>query len=135
MIWHKSKQINDNCMLCVAVTNHVIIIIIIDHFNIALFSAFEQTHCAHVASCSKWVTILFYSSCFYFIFIFLFCLNIHRSGVLTAIFGCYTAGATWNCCRLGASSVYTIQPCTSSQWHFIQFCSSVSFSFLRFCPM
>ena len=22
------------------------------------------------------------------------------------------AGATWNCCRLGASSVYTIQPCT-----------------------
>ena len=29
-------------------------------------------------------------------------LNIHRSGV------------TWNCCRLGASSVHTIQPCTMS---------------------
>ena len=34
-------------------------------------------------------------------------LNIHPSGVLTALFGCHMAGATWNCCRLGASSVYT----------------------------
>ena len=25
------------------------------------------------------------------------------------------AGATWNCCSLGASSVYTIEPCTSLQ--------------------
>ena len=30
------------------------------------------------------------------------------------------AGATWNCCSLGALSVYTIQPCTSSQCHFIR---------------
>ena len=30
------------------------------------------------------------------------------------------AGATWNCCRLGASSVYTIQPCTSLKCHFIR---------------
>ena len=29
------------------------------------------------------------------------------------------ADATWNCCRLGAHSVYTIQPCTSLQCHFI----------------
>ena len=29
------------------------------------------------------------------------------------------AGATWNCCCLCASSVYTIQPPTSSQCHFI----------------
>ena len=35
--------------------------------------------------------------------------NIHRSGVLTALFGCCMAGATWNCCRLRASSVYTSQ--------------------------
>ena len=34
--------------------------------------------------------------------------------------GCCTAGATWNCCCFGASSVYTIQPCTSLQCHFIQ---------------
>ena len=27
------------------------------------------------------------------------------------------AGATWNCCRLGASSVYTIQPCHFMQSH------------------
>ena len=44
--------------------------IIIDRFYIALFSALEQTHCAHVTS-----------------------LNTHRSGVFTALFGCYTAGA------------------------------------------
>ena len=30
------------------------------------------------------------------------------------LFGCYMAGATWNCCCLCASSVYTIQPPTSS---------------------
>ena len=29
------------------------------------------------------------------------------------------AGVTWNCCRLGAGSVYTIQPCTMSR-HFMQ---------------
>ena len=29
------------------------------------------------------------------------------------------AGATWNCCRLGARSVCTIQPCTCLQYHFI----------------
>ena len=39
-------------------------------------------------------------------------LNIHRSGVLTAL--AWQHGATWNCCRLGASSVYTTQPCTMS---------------------
>ena len=37
---------------------------------------------------------------------------IHESGVLIALFGCCMAGATWNCCRLGASSEYTIQPYT-----------------------
>ena len=47
--------------------------------------------------------------------------NIHGSRVLIALFGCCMAGATWSCCRLGASSVYTtIQPCTSLQCHFIQ---------------
>ena len=30
------------------------------------------------------------------------------------------AGATWKCSRLGARSVYTTQPCTSSQSHFIR---------------
>ena len=43
-------------------------------------------------------------------------LNIHRSGVLKRWHG-------WRhmkCCRFGASSVYTSQPCTRSQCHFIQ---------------
>ena len=26
---------------------------------------------------------------------------VHPSGVLTAPFGCYVSGATWNCCHLG----------------------------------
>ena len=30
------------------------------------------------------------------------------------------ADAAWNCCRLGARSVYTIQPCISLQYPFIQ---------------
>ena len=47
-------------------------------------------------------------------------INIHESGVLVALFGSCMAGATWNCYRLGESSVYTIQPCTSLQCHFIQ---------------
>ena len=35
-------------------------------------------------------------------------LNIHQSGVLTALFGCYMAGAMWNCCHLGTCYVYMI---------------------------
>ena len=34
--------------------------------------------------------------------------------------GCYMAGATYKCCRLGARSVYTtIQPCTTLQCQFM----------------
>ena len=32
----------------------------------------------------------------------------------------YMVNATWNCCRLGACSMNTTQPCTSLQCHFIQ---------------
>ena len=41
-------------------------------------------------------------------------------GVLTALFICNMADATWNCCRLGTHSVYTIQQFTSLQCHFIR---------------
>ena len=82
--------------------------IIVDGFYIALFSALQHTRCALVACHSEWVT-----SCSAFS-------NIHRCSQLTALFGCYTAGATWNCCRLGACSVYSIQPCTTLHCHFIQ---------------
>ena len=42
-------------------------------------------------------------------------LNISWSGVLTPliVFGCYMAGAMWNCFHLSARSVYAMQPCTS----------------------
>ena len=42
--------------------------------------------------------------------------------VVTVLFGCYMVGATWSCCRLGAGSGYTIQPCTSLHCHFIWSC-------------
>ena len=61
-----------------------IFIISIDCFYIVLFSALEQTHCTHVTSDSERVTVSFYHALF----------NIHRSGVLTALFGCCMAGAT-----------------------------------------
>ena len=96
-------------------------IIIIDRFDIALFTAFEQIHCAHVVRDFEWVTASPYPpplktlkknySTFF---------NINRSDVLTALFDCYMAGATWNCCRVGARSVYVIQTCTSLQCHFIR---------------
>ena len=35
----------------------------------------------------------------------IFCTH-RRSGVLTVLFGCYMTGTTWNCCHLGAGSVY-----------------------------
>ena len=63
----------------------------------ALFSALEQTHCTLVTCDSEWATIVFHGAFF----------NIHQSGVLTALFGCYMAGAKWSCCRLGARSLYT----------------------------
>ena len=75
-------------------------------FYIALFSALEQTHCTH-----------------WHVWLYPFIariINIHGSGVLVALCGCCMAGATWNCCRLGACSVYTIQAYTRLQCHFIQ---------------
>ena len=58
----------------------------------------EQTNCA-----CMW----FYTSDWLFMVRFL---NIHQSGVLST----GMAGAARNCCRLGTSSVYTIQPCSMS---------------------
>ena len=82
----------------------------VDRFCIALFSALEQTRCVLVACDSTWVTVAFYSAF----------LNIHRSGVFTTLFGCYMAGATWNCCRLElVLCAPSIHPCTSLQGHFM----------------
>ena len=53
----------------------------VNRFCIALLSALMQTHCALVAD---GLIVAFYSAF----------LNSHRSGVLTALFGCYMAGAT-----------------------------------------
>ena len=59
-------------------------IIIIHSFYIALFSALEQTHCA------DWHVIL--NECLYPFIARI--INIHGSGVLVALCGCCTAGAT-----------------------------------------
>ena len=71
----------------------------------ALFSVSEQLHCTLVVSNPKWVTV-----------------PLHRmfwisTEVVTALFSCYMAGATWNCCHL---STMTIQQYTRLQCHFIQ---------------
>ena len=36
--------------------------------------------------------------------------NIHQYSVLTVLFGCYMAAATWNCCCLDTRSVYNHAP-------------------------
>ena len=79
-------------------------------FHIALFSALKQTPCAHVAFETEWVTVFIYSAFF----------NINRGSVLITLFGCYVAGATWNCCCLGACCVYTTHPCSNLQCYFIR---------------
>ena len=45
---------------------------------------------------------------------------IHGSGVPTGLSCWRMVGPTWNCCRLGASSVCTIQPCATLKCYFIQ---------------
>ena len=75
-----------------------------------LFSALEQTHCAH------WHVILNE-----WLYPFIACItNIHGSGVLVVLCRCCMAGVTWNAAVCTASLVYTIQPCTRSQCHFNQ---------------
>ena len=71
------------------------------HFTmatIALFSTSEQAHRAQVICNSEWMTGALRS---------VFWISIK---VVTELFSCYMAGAMWNCCRLSAHSVYTIQP-------------------------
>ena len=52
--------------------------------------------------------------------LFMVFLNLHQSSVLILPFGSSMADTTCNCCHLSAGFVYTIQSCTSLQWHFIQ---------------
>ena len=95
----KRNQWLQTFWLCSRVFLFFYFFIIISHnFYIALFSALEQIHCAHV-----WFSIseqLFITRL----------LNIHRSGVLKTL--------AWLVPRetaaISARSVYTIQPCTMS---------------------
>ena len=83
-------------------------VVVVDRFYIAVSSALGQTHYALVACDSKLMTLgLDFLVVVVFVFVvggggggllFFVCvlrlLNIHPSGVLTALFGCYAAGAT-----------------------------------------
>ena len=95
-----------------SITTIIIIIHSSFFFNIALFSALEQTHCAHVKCDSEWVTISFYSA--YYQYSQKWCTG---SAVWLLHGWCHV-----NCCHLSASSVYIIQPCTSLQ----SLCSQVN---------
>ena len=79
-------------------------------FYMALFSVLDQTHRALVARHFEWVTVAFTAR----FGIFTQVVYLHRYLVVTRL-----AGATWNCCRLKARSVYTIQPCTKLLCHFV----------------
>ena len=71
---------------------------------IALFSALLSRLIA-LACGSTWVTSFIARFCFVFVFEYPPKWCTYNAGM---------AGATWNCSRLGASPVYTIQPCSMS---------------------
>ena len=68
----------------------------------ALFSASKQLHCTLVVRNPKWVTVPLHG---------MFWIS---TEVVTVLFSCYMAGATWNCCHLSTIQ-YTRLLC-----HFIQ---------------
>ena len=69
-----------------------------DHLYSAILRSLEQTHCARMwFYMSDWLFI----ARFFFFFLYPPKWCTYSAGM---------AGATWNCSRLGASSVYTIQP-------------------------
>ena len=106
----------------------IIIIIITDCFYMVLFSALKQTHCAHVTCDPEWLYPFIaplvhhtttHSKVIHKLYVCLAVICHHPRGVLTALSGCYMAGATWKYCHLDTCFV-TIQPCTSLQCPFIQ---------------
>ena len=68
-----------------------------DHLYSAILRSLEQTHCAHLWFYKS--DKLFFNGAFFWI----------STEVVYLSAG--MAGGTWNCSHLGASSVYTIQPC------------------------
>ena len=71
---------------------------VLDNGNyMVLFSTSMQTQCALVAWHSSSLTAALHSTLF----------NAHQNGVLTALFGCYMAGAMRNSCHHGVHSVFT----------------------------
>ena len=96
--------LSERCLYCSKIC------IMYYYYWLLLYSAIlcsRANSLTHFVFGSAWVTV----SCFFFNMFF----NIHWHGAETLIaqFGCYMAGAMWNCCNLHACSVYTIQPCTS----------------------
>ena len=61
-----------------------VVVVVVDRFYIALFSAIQHSHCAHDLSHMILSARLAFDSAVF--------LNIHPSGALTALFGCYMAG-------------------------------------------
>ena len=78
----------------------------------AQFTALAQTPWALVMCDYQWVTVAFYGEF----------LNGHQSGVLTALFSCYMASATWNCCHLSAPYNYApVYSATSFKATYVRF--------------
>ena len=84
--------------------------------TIVLFSASEPADCTLVVCDSEWVSAAL------------------NSAFLISTFCCYMAGAMWNCCHLGASSLCTIQPCVIGRsWHKYHFCHDKTFVMTNMC--
>ena len=101
--------------------------VVVDRFYIVLFSALAQIHCALVPCDSKRVTSFLFRV-----------LTIHRSGVRTALFGCYVAGATRNCYHLRAFCVHhtTLHPNSKQRFttSFLQWCSECAMRHVASLP-
>ena len=71
-------------------------------FSSLLYSAILCSRADSLRFCCMIFCISDYNSLLDLFLIF----NIHRSGVLAMLFGCYMAGATRNCCGLGAFCIH-----------------------------
>ena len=83
------------------------------------FYSYSTIHCSQadsMGSCHVWLSV---SDCCFLWWIFEWPSKWCTHSAVW-LFGCYMAGAMWNCCHLSKHSLYTIQFCTSLQCHFIQ---------------
>jgi len=92
-LWRTAQDVHLDSHTAPELWHHFIVVV--DRFYMALFSALEQTHCARMWFLnSDLLETHFWISSTEVVYL------------QHALFGCYMAGATWNCCRLSALCVH-----------------------------